>query len=409
MTISEEVFEYVEIDNSIIKRQWWASEQHDSCRSNPLLDFPTECDWIWYDSSWMIDCSGNCDADKGWESCMNLVGSRRTYFDSARNFDPTHRFRRRRWFRRRSSRNSDESDKHQGIDGDTSNEESSSFLFHQPIIDAYSRAAKEAERNAIGLKLGNSLKSNEKTKKTSGLLDAATMLTDDGSLKIYLKCGDGQWSSPALIPPSGNSHGVLKVQASRWPNVTKSIGETASFQKNAIDNHVLSETTIADKAINIIYTDGSLSPTCHELIYQISGLDGVWGQYTRLLTFGSRFFIKNDSQKISIEVKQIGSPDETAIIIYPGDTAPFHWADIRLPELVCVRPVTAEKSEDDDGSIHEEIRNIKYKWSGGLDVSRLGMTPLRIRTNKEEKNRPFQLSGNNSEIRSIRSLVEVSH
>ena len=409
MVISEEVFEYVETENSVIKRQWWASEQHDSCRSSPLLEFPSESDWIWHDSTWMIDCSGNCDAQTGWESCINLVGSRRTYFVSERKYDPLHRYRRRRWFRRRASRKGNETDKYQGLDRDASNEHSSSFLFHQPIIDAYSRAAKEAERNAIGLKLGNSLEANGKTNKSSGLLDAATMLTDDGSLKLHLKCGDGQWSSPALIPPSGNSHGVLKLQASRWPKVTKGTGEIASFQKNTPDQHVLSETTIAHKSISIIYTDGSLSPTCHELIYQISGLDGVWGQYTRLLTLGCRFFIKNDSQKFSIEVKQVGSPDGMAVMIYPGENAPFHWADIRLPDLICVRPIAVEKSKDDDGSVCEESRDIKYKWSGGLDVSRLGMTPLRIRTDREFQSKSFQLSENNNVIRSMRSLVEVSH
>ena len=71
----------------------------------------------------------------------------------------------------------------------------------------------------------------------------------------------------------------------------------------------------------------------------------------------------------------------------PGEASPFFWADFRLPRLVSVRPAEV---------LHGGT--ISYKWSGGFDLSSLGMTPVRIRNENQST-----ATG----VMSIRSLVEV--
>jgi hypothetical protein len=49
----EEVFEYVEIESSVVKRRWWASESHDSYREN-ITQSPEESEaWRWVDETWV--------------------------------------------------------------------------------------------------------------------------------------------------------------------------------------------------------------------------------------------------------------------------------------------------------------------------------------------------------------------
>jgi hypothetical protein len=49
----EEVFEYVEIESSAIKRRWWASESYDSYREN-ITESPNDSvAWRWIDESWV--------------------------------------------------------------------------------------------------------------------------------------------------------------------------------------------------------------------------------------------------------------------------------------------------------------------------------------------------------------------
>jgi hypothetical protein len=49
----EEVFEYVEVDGSIVRRRWWASESFDSYRQCILdVDDVTTC-WKWIEDSWV--------------------------------------------------------------------------------------------------------------------------------------------------------------------------------------------------------------------------------------------------------------------------------------------------------------------------------------------------------------------
>lgn len=49
----EEVFEYVEIENSKVKRRWWASENFDALRPNLTEIDEKGQDWRWIDATWV--------------------------------------------------------------------------------------------------------------------------------------------------------------------------------------------------------------------------------------------------------------------------------------------------------------------------------------------------------------------
>ena len=192
------------------------------------------------------------------------------------------------------------------------------LVFHQPVVDASARARKEAERNAIGLKIGEASDievSDKNAASRRGLLDVATVFADDGSLEICVKIGDSLFSTPAIIPPSGNAHGVLRCVASRWPRVTKKLGFVKERNQNKIKKkyNEVAETEIGDPSAK--YDVGSLSSRCFELSYQVSVLDGVWGEFSRLLIFNPRFLIRNDSQELIMDIKQVGVPDSESVLI----------------------------------------------------------------------------------------------
>ncbi len=63
--VVEEVFEYIEVDSSCVRRRWWASEKHDESRQRPIfIGLPDQTEWRWdsvADSAlhgWRIDSSG---------------------------------------------------------------------------------------------------------------------------------------------------------------------------------------------------------------------------------------------------------------------------------------------------------------------------------------------------------------
>lgn len=79
--IVEEVFEYIEIDSSTVKRRWWASESYDSYRENLTQSSEEHQYWEWVDESWV--------------SLMSLM----QLFDhggSSNTLKPGHRLRRSR-------------------------------------------------------------------------------------------------------------------------------------------------------------------------------------------------------------------------------------------------------------------------------------------------------------------------
>lgn len=54
--VTEECFEYIEVETSTVKRRWWASEDPQSIRSNLTL-IEDDCgDWHWLEKSW-VSCS----------------------------------------------------------------------------------------------------------------------------------------------------------------------------------------------------------------------------------------------------------------------------------------------------------------------------------------------------------------
>lgn len=157
---------------------------------------------------------------------------------------------------------------------------------------------------------------------------------------MAMKVGSGKWALSLMIPRFGTVYGALRIAKERWPRVS-----AATPQQN------------------ISTTDN----TVYELCYTVSPLGGDWGEVTRAMLVSSRFQLRNASRKLAFEIKQSGSDDSTAVKIEPGETAPFHWASFRLPDLICVRPVANCQ------------RSPVYRWSGGFDPLTIGVTPLRIR------------------------------
>jgi hypothetical protein len=52
-SVTEECFEYIEVEASTVKRRWWASEDPQSIRSNLTLIDDDHGDWHWLDKSWV--------------------------------------------------------------------------------------------------------------------------------------------------------------------------------------------------------------------------------------------------------------------------------------------------------------------------------------------------------------------
>jgi hypothetical protein len=113
-----EVFEYMEVESSIVKRRWWAAEQYDNQRTE-IAKFPESGSyWKWIDGGWVrsascilkysqelhllcffqiLDSSGQVKkSDGSWESCRSLGTGRDSYFSGLRILDAGHVFRRRR-------------------------------------------------------------------------------------------------------------------------------------------------------------------------------------------------------------------------------------------------------------------------------------------------------------------------
>ena len=105
----------------------------------------------------------------------------------------------------------------------------------------------------------------------------------------------------------------------------------------------------------------------YELCYALQPMEGEWGDLSRLMIVSSRFLVRNDSTVFTFEVKQVGCSDSTSRVVAPGGSCPFHWSDLRLPALICVRPLLPD------------VGTACHKWSGGFDPLTIGVTPVRIR------------------------------
>ncbi|KAL7555190.1 hypothetical protein ACHAWF_018839 [Thalassiosira exigua] len=340
----EEVFEYTSMnEKGNVDRRWWASENHLTTRQEPQKD-----------SEWFVDCAGEPLLQNGWESSASCT------FAGKRIFKKSHRFRRRRWFRKVKMRGMGDSMRERIKDR---------VIFHQPAdLDLITRSRREAERNAIGVQIdekeedGPSLLDIFNRPQHEGVLDIMTKVANDGSILINVKHKDGKWSTPAIIPPSGSSTGVLRVCSSRWPSVTKAIQVK---ERRTSQNHATWDKSSADGCDLNNLGIAPLEPSVFELIYQVTVLSGPWGELgSRMVTITPRFVIRNESSWLDIDVKQVGAPDTSRISIKKGEMLPFYWYNMAMPELVCVKP--------------SQWRN-RMKWSGGFDLCTLGMIPVRVR------------------------------
>lgn len=251
----------------------------------------------------------------GWESSPTLTG-----YSKKREFSPVHRYRRRRWRRKRT-----------------------------------------------GLREGSLVRG---VNAFCHLSDPARPRSRDNNLnetgiRVAFRIGGGKWSVSSMLPRRGAGYGVVRLFKSRWP-------ETLNESPDSPEAKIF------------------------ELCYSISPLEGDWGLFTRSLLITSRFLLRNDSASTTFEVKQTGVNDSWSILLPPGATAPFHWVDFRVPELVSVRP------------FHQDHRGCMYSWSGGFDPLTIGSIPLRVRQNQmvltDYSILPEVVP---AEVRTIRAEVEI--
>jgi len=376
--IFEEVFEYVEVDNGVVKRRWWASEAHDSRRQDPRMCNEAENGWCWIDPEWKVDCSGqSLRSSDGWESCRSLIGGKDDFFSRRRMFNPSHPFRRRRWFRRRRFHFCAVTEAEELLPGQLYG---GINAFHQPINDAFTRAQKHAR---------DVQKKKERVAENVPSGRYAPVFVDEDVTKISIRCSDGQWSVPCVVPQTGEAHGIVRVPASRWPTLTKLSNQQAAELIHALGTYKSSELPSTKGK----FAHASLSPALYELCYKVADLGEDWGELTRMFVLSPRFMLRNDSQSLVIEVKQSGAPDETSVVVQPGDVNAFFWADFRLPELVSLRPV-----------VDDRAGSRKFRWSGGFDVCTLGMTAIRLRRSRLS---PAPRKRDQFALKSIRTLVEI--
>ncbi|GKY92046.1 hypothetical protein MPSEU_000176100 [Mayamaea pseudoterrestris] len=161
--IVEECFEYNEMEGSRIKRNWWAGENPNAPRK--ALPYVDSCEDVrWLDESWKVDLSSG--VDHGWESSPSLPN-----FSRLRKYDAQHRFRRRRWYRKRSGCVAVP----EGI-----------TAFCQPM-----------RRGLVAL---------DGSGRDNG-----------GAFKMAVQVEGGRWALTPLIPSRGAAHGVIRVAKARWP------------------------------------------------------------------------------------------------------------------------------------------------------------------------------------------------
>ena len=395
--IVEEIFEFLELEDSQVKRRWWATESYWNLRNDKILELPDDGkSWHWTDDAWKIDCSGHVsEVTGGWESCKDLLGGKEGPLAGQRSFCRSHPFRRRRWFRARATNSFDNDVEDSGhlqraayVNGKGATLLTGLQAFHHPVVDSFSMAKRKLKHRKKSRSQRVDKGTQESTDFKEGIEgdERSQKSKDDEIFKISVKVGDGRWSVPAPVSSSGTSRGIVKVFSSRWPNLTKALGTSKDLQ----ETFKCSEFHQDNGKTPYCFDSAPLSPTLYELVYNVSEMEGEWGEFSRLMLVSARFSVRNDSSLYTMEIKQAGARDETAVTLSPGETSAFFWADFRLPQLVCIRPVVQK-----DGS-----QNI-FKWSGGFDVCRLGMTALMLRHNFKGDDDAL------TQLRTIRSLSEI--
>jgi hypothetical protein len=364
--LAEEVFEYTEMSKGSTVRHWWAGEHHESIKPDlSALESLRGTEWAWKSDSWCLDISGECKPSQGgWESSNGLSN-----FSPMRAYNSCHRFRRRRWFRQKA--------KTQDLGLDESCSDGSVTSFYQPLLQCSDKAAR------------NSASMDRRKESEGSILDLAADDDSKEHLNLFFKVGDGAWGEPAKIPSSGAAHGILRIPASRWQELRESQRDEAVIIGNNLSLGLKGSS-------NVKFSKGSLSPRCYDISYRVNAMEGQWGELSRVLILYPRFFIRNESEKLYLDIKQAGAPDKTAMRLKPGSSRAFFWADSTLSELICVRPVR---------NMHVKNEECGHSWSGGFDISALGMIPLRIRSRADSKLTNSKVSS--ASVKVIRSLVEL--
>jgi len=392
--IHEEVFEYIEVESSTVKQRWWATELHNKSRLPPFHhSLVGDTKYL----GWKVDVSGQLLPEaEGWESCNILDDFNEVTLLGKRVFQPYHRYRRRRWFRKTHT-NFASSGFETKVDNETffnitSAEE---VMFHHPIKHnpgVYTADNDQSVTSFIGHKFSDLHGIEQKDSINS--LDFSKVDPNDLPIRICVRCQDGRWGVPITVPTSGNGHGVIRLYASRWRLLVENEQENSGGLSKSKKEESSS-----------LFLKGCVSPGAFDLSYHVSVLQGAWGEVSRLLTISSRYMIRNDSKLYHIDIKQIGAPEDTVLRIHSGEIKPFYWTDIRLPELVCVRPILILPLNMESSQDNEEMRI--YNWSGGFDLSALGMLSLRIRKKYSNLNESDEHKWTLSKLRTLRAHVEI--
>jgi len=385
-TVFEEVFEYIEVEHSCVKRRWWASERHDCLRKRPtLIGLPNTKEWQWEaddsEVGWWLDSSGGVIIEGGgWESCKSLF-SNSDNFSYGRRFDPRHRYRRRRWSRKRLRRR------------DLYENGTCAIMFHQSDLQRRIRPESGLNSNPEDQEIDVNQENDLLT-----FLDVATLgKNEKNPLRIAVKIGDGRWSAPVLIPSGGNCNGIMRVTSARWPKLCER--QLKNLQKSG-------GTVVSSQSRN--FRQACLNPALYEVCYSVTTLNGSWGEVSRVLTLAPRYVIRNESLIYSLDVKQYGAKDESALRLFVGESKEWYWPDFRLPELVVIRPVVGDGFRNHRNSEFCSAWEFNdcFKWSGPIDICKLGMTSIRIRKNPTPI-KSFEVSESSFETKDMQSSLDL--
>ena len=176
LVVTESCYEYVEVHHDVIKATWWASDNPYFRRKNPTSIQGNGRGWVWIDSEWLVSTSSSSQTQEGWESSPRIdpfvVGG----------YDHGHRYRRRKWVRRRS--------------------------------------CEDASINAFVHRKEPRIWSDKKQRKGS--------FERDG-IHLGYRVDGGPWSPVAAIPDYGTGYGAVRVldisHEDGWKNGSESIYE----------------------------------------------------------------------------------------------------------------------------------------------------------------------------------------
>lgn len=157
------------------------------------------------------------------------------------------------------------------------------------------------------------------------------------------QAGDSCWSACLDVGLEGEG-GAFQVIGNRWPNLD----------------------------------DPHLCRTLYELTYSIRAAPPPWHR-TRIVTFQSRYTIRNDGASRSLRVAQAGVEGK-AIKLRAGSGQAFHWPDFQRDALLVVSLGGEEQQQEDE-------EDEQFEWSGPVDISSIADIPLVVRGKRRRSTR----------------------